>query len=171
MLGRTSVRSLTTLALIAMLAVVVGLWAQNTAKADCSPGQENCQEVDTSATIGGGGVAPTIECKWELPDMDSTVGGIQYTKAPGHIHDDDMALSPGSGVPCKLPVSPADAPPAMADGAHNMIQVKPNLENLPEERLIQLWPAVDSPRHHHVIASSGMCSSRSCPPRPVQRCP
>jgi hypothetical protein len=108
------------------------------------------EQVPTHAVVGTSGNPPNIECKWELPDMDSAVPGIQYTKAPGHIHDDDMSVVPdadnnssnGIQVPC---AGPPDSNPSMPDGVMHMIQVKPNLENLPEERRIQLWAGVDSP--------------------------
>jgi hypothetical protein len=106
--------------------------------------------VPTHAVVGTSGNPPNIECKWELPDMDSGAPGIQYTTSPGHVHDDDMAVIPdadnnpsnGFQVPCSGP--PASVP-SMPDGVQHMIQVNPNLENLPEEQRIQLWTAADSP--------------------------
>jgi hypothetical protein len=123
--------------------------------------------VPTEATVTGSGVAPLIECKWELPDMQPGVtdatfpdGTIQYGKALGsppvpanaHIHDDDMNVAPdadnnaanGTQVPCDVA---AQAPgfPTMPEFVRHMIQVKPNAEDKPEERRIQLWMAVDHP--------------------------
>ena len=96
------------------------------------------EDVPTGANVTATNIPPVIECKWELPDMDSSVSGIQYgTAADVHQHDDDMAAVPTPLYPC------AGIPPTMADGATNMIQVNPNPNDSPEERLIQLWMAVD----------------------------
>jgi hypothetical protein len=94
--------------------------------------------LDTSADVSSTNAPPNIECKWELPDMDSHTEGIQYD-------DDDMPLD--------YPVDPATgaeggpacvgAPATQADGWSSMIQVKPNQEDQPEERRIELWAAVD----------------------------
>ncbi|MEE8443260.1 MAG: hypothetical protein V3S37_05870 [Dehalococcoidia bacterium] len=115
--------------------------------------------VPTSAQVNGGGLPPNIECKWELPDMvsrfaDNTFpdANIQYdgTTTPAlHLHDDDMETVPdadnatdGAQVPCS---GPPDTVATMPGGVHNMIQVRPNPNDLPEERRIQLWAAVDHP--------------------------
>jgi hypothetical protein len=151
MLARTSVRTLVAMALVALLALTVGLLSQRTASAQPVPDET----VPTNAVVGTD-IPPNIECKWELPDMDSNVSGIQYTTSPGHVHDDDMAVvpdadnTPGNGIqiPCDLQRdtsgNPIDVAQMPGDVAH-MIQVTPNLENLPEERRIQLWTAVDDP--------------------------
>jgi len=144
MLARMGFRTLVTLAVVGVLAVLIGVFSQRTAQAD--------PQVPTSAVVDPSGIAPRIECKWELPDMDSAATGIQYTTTPGHLHDDEMAVVPdadndpanGTQVPCDLPAGTAD-PPAMPGGVRHMVQVKPNLEDLPEERRIQLWAAVDHP--------------------------
>ena len=106
-------------------------------------------DVPTGANVTASNTAPVIECKWELPDMDSTVSGIQYDTQDAtpewlHLHDDDMLLMPTPNYPCY------GLPGTMADGATHMIQVKPNPEDNPEERRIQLWMAVD---HAHGISS------------------
>jgi urease beta subunit len=101
------------------------------------------QEVPTGASVQGTNVAPNIECKWELPDMQSGVSAGQYpdntiqygTASDAHQHDDDMGVGPG--YPC------SGTPPSMPDGVHNMIQVLPNPEDSPEEVWVQLWAAVD----------------------------
>jgi hypothetical protein len=139
---RVSIKGLVAVAALAVLALGIGVISQGTAKAD--------EQVPTHAVVGTSGNPPNIECKWELPDMDSATSGIQYTKSPGHVHDDDMAVVPdadndpsnGTQVPCS---GPPGSTPSMSDGVKHMIQVKPNLENQPEERRIQLWTAVDSP--------------------------
>ncbi len=83
-------------------------------------------DVPTSAEVKAGSTPPVIEWKWELPDMNSSVPGIQYGTATDiHQHDDDMNLSPIN-------------PPA----AHNMMQVAPNLEDQPEVRKVEYWVAV-----------------------------
>jgi hypothetical protein len=87
------------------------------------------KDVPTGAEVGGTNVAAHIECAWALPDVDSTVAGIQYGQ------DDDANVNPGG---------PCDGNPAQqADGVHHMIQVKPNAEDLPEPQRIQLWVAAD----------------------------
>ena len=70
--------------------------------------------------------------------MDSSTTGIQYIERPIHQHDDDMAVVP---EPITTPLMDPDTlrPGAgvrrPADHArqrrNSMIQVKPNLENLP----------------------------------------
>ncbi len=114
-------------------------------------GTARAQIVPTNATVSSTNLPPNIECKWELPDMNSVATGIQYTDgAPGHIHDDDMTKVPdadnnpanGVQVPCSGP--PASLP-SMPQNVHNMTQVKPNLEDIPERRRIELWAAVDHP--------------------------
>ncbi len=103
--------------------------------------------LPTSAIVDGVGSVPHIECKWELPDMDSSTLGIQYT-SPIHQHDDDMGIQPGPPIPCDLTrdaTGAATGSPTMADNVHKMIQVKANTEDKPEERRIQLWMAVDHP--------------------------
>lgn len=107
-------------------------------------GSALAQTVPTGATIDGSG-PPRIECKWELPDMNSAVPGIQYSN-PAHVHDDDMGVNPGS--PCDVHHTAAgvsDGPSTMADNVHHMIQVKANTYDLPEQRRIQLWVAADHP--------------------------
>ena len=39
--------------------------------------------VDTSAEIAGGSIAPVIKAKWELPDDDPAVAGLQKILPPG----------------------------------------------------------------------------------------
>ncbi len=112
------------------------------------PGPAN--NVPTKGVISTSGSGPVIECKWELPDMDSSTAGIQYTKPPGHIHDDDMTTVPdadgnptnGIQVPC---AGPPATPATQPNGVHHEIQVAPNYGNLPEQRQIQNWLAVDAP--------------------------
>jgi hypothetical protein len=145
-----SIKSLVAVAALAVLALGIGLISQGTAKAQEDP------QVPTNAVVGTSGNPPNIECKWELPDMDSNAAGIQYTKSPGHVHDDDMSVVPdadnnssnGIQVPCS---GPPASDPSMPGGVKHMIQVNPNLEDQAdadpalEYRDIQLWTAVDSP--------------------------
>jgi hypothetical protein len=92
------------------------------------------EDVPTNAVVSGAGTAPTFECKWELPDVDdNAANGIQYGD------DDDPLTEPG--FPCDLPAG--GGPPIMADGVQHMIQVLPNAEDLPTEKAVQLWAAVD----------------------------
>jgi hypothetical protein len=146
-----------------LFAVVLAIGVMNTGRIVA---QTPDPTVPTEATVTGSGVAPLIECKWELPDMqpgfaDSTYPdtNVQYGRALGappvpanaHIHDDDMAVAPdadtattGTQVPCALAAA-APGFPTMPEGVRHMIQVRPLSEDKPEERRIQLWMAVDHP--------------------------
>jgi hypothetical protein len=108
-------------------------------------------EVKTGAEVSGEGVAPIIECKWELPDMASGDGALnpfpdttfEYaTVAAPHTHD-DSPLGPTPLHPCALPAGTGTA--RMAPGAIGMMTITPNPGDLPEERRFQLWMAVDHP--------------------------
>jgi hypothetical protein len=136
--------------LVAMMALlIVGLmFSQRSAQADTP--------VDTGATVVPSGAAPEIECKWELPDMqsgfsDSTFPDsmIQYgTSGNAHMHDDDMAQPPiGSftDAPCERDTGDPNSKPQQNQDAMKMIQVLPNGEDDPEEVWVQLWMAVDQP--------------------------
>jgi len=98
-------------------------------------------EVDILST------PPTILCKWELPDMQPGTVAMEYpdpsiqygTTDDPHQHDDDMATLPQPEFPC---AGPPAAPPSMPDGVTYMMQVRPNPEDQPETRRIQLWAAV-----------------------------
>ena len=141
-----SYKGLLVLGVLMAIAMVATFSTSGTVKAD---------EVPTSGVISTSGTGPVIECKWELPDMDSSTPGIQYT-APlpaTHTHDDDSAIVPdrdntstnGTQVPCHGPGDTPSTRPTMPNGVKRMIQVAPNFENLPEERQIQNWIAVDNP--------------------------
>ncbi len=107
-----------TIAVFAILVMVASLWMPG------APAQAD--DVPVSAVVTPGSTPPTIEWKWELPDMQSGIPGIQYgTAADVHQHDDDMNISPTN-------------PPS----AHRMMQMAPNLEDLPEVRQIEYWVAV-----------------------------
>lgn len=174
------------------LLLVAGVQTSGTARAEWStltPGPSPTpvatpdplaqQTVNTNAVISGVGVAPVIECKWELPDMQSGFtdgtfpdGRIQYqlnaTPTGAHVHDDDMSPSAGPSLSpaCTLPAGvgapsmpghmiPAGTPGAgtpSASAVHKMIQVVPNPQNTPEPRRIQLWMAVDNPNGISAIA-------------------
>lgn len=96
------------------------------------------QNVQTSAVVEGTSIAPEIECKWELPDMDSYTSGMQYEDEGGN-HDDDPMM-PTPMYPCDLDEG---GYPAMDQGAHNMVQVLANAEDDPTTKTIELWAAVD----------------------------
>lgn len=93
--------------------------------------------------------APSIECAWQLPDMQPDVVGVQYVPLAGDdIHDADMNATPdadpasaGTQVPCDFR-SPGQ-PPSQPDGVHHMVQVLPNAGDFPEPERVQLWAAVD----------------------------
>jgi len=92
------------------------------------------QPVPTGATVVTGSMAPTIACKWELPDVnDNAADGTQYGQ------DDNPSATPG--VPCQL----TGGVVGMPNNIHNLIQVLPNAENLPTEKMVELWAAVGHP--------------------------
>jgi hypothetical protein len=159
MLARFSSKGLLLAVVLGLAVLALGLMAHETAQADPTPTPtptatpSPTPSVDTHAVVGTSGNPPNIECKWELPDMVSSATDptIQYTQIPpGHVHDDDMAVVPdadnnstnGIQVPCS---GPPGSIPSMPTGVKHMIQVRPNLEDQPSERRIQLWAAVDSP--------------------------
>lgn len=108
------------------------------------------ETLPTKAKVSADGVAPIIECKWELPDM--AIGDGTRNPFPdatfeygtnGDIHrHDDAARTPHPVNPCHLP---ATGTPSMASGARNMIDLMPNPGDLPELRRFQVWMAVDHP--------------------------
>jgi len=94
--------------------------------------------IDTGATIGGGTYVPEILCKWELPDMDRDKNtGMQYIK---NNASDDSSASPAES-PCSGNLATA----FNYDQGVNVIQVEANPEDLPTERMIELWAAVVGP--------------------------
>jgi hypothetical protein len=139
-----SYKELLVLGALMAIALVATFSVGGTARA-ADPGTS----VPTKGVIGTNGTGPVIECKWELPDMDSSTTGIQYTKiippATHGVHDDDMTIAPGPPVPCHGPGDTPATKPTQANLIHHMIQVAPNFENLPEQRQIQNWVAVDDP--------------------------
>jgi hypothetical protein len=107
------------------------------------------ETAPSGALVTSEGIPPNIECKWELPDMQSDVAGIQYGTADDpDQHDDDMAMVPdadndpsnGIQVPCS---GPPTTLASMPQDVMHMTQVRPNPEDLPEERRIELWMAAD----------------------------
>lgn len=103
-------RSLRILNFLIVLALALSLFPM-TALAD---------DVPTEAVINPAGTPPATEWKWELPDMQPYVAGIQYgTAANAHQHDDDMATLG--------------------------MQVYPNLDDEPEVRWIDYWWVVSDP--------------------------
>ena len=90
----------------------------------------------TGATVNGTNLPPEIECVWGLPDMDSSTAGIQYI-AP---YDDNSAR------PSPTPCTQVGASPQQSHTPGPLqFHVKPNAEDLPEERQVQLWAAVGHP--------------------------
>ncbi|MBI5288583.1 MAG: hypothetical protein HY873_06380 [Chloroflexi bacterium] len=87
---------------------------------------------------------PDVGCAWQLPDMDSLAAGMQYTDAGGG-HDDDPLTYPDADGNAANGVQPACALaaglPAQPEGVLHMVQTAPNLDNLPEERRIEVWLA------------------------------
>jgi hypothetical protein len=138
---------------LALAVLALGVLSQGTAgtaRADPAP-TPTPNTVTTGATVDGTGIAPNIECKWELPDVLSsdTDPTIQYglDDDPDTVPDADPT-TPGIQIPCDLQRDGTGnpiGPPAMPEDVHAKIQVKPNLEDEPEARRIQVWMAVDHP--------------------------
>ncbi len=61
------------------------------------------------------------------------------------VAPDANPLLAGTQVPCSGPGNTPATKPTQPNNVHRMIQVAPNFENLPGERLIQNWMAVDDP--------------------------
>jgi hypothetical protein len=95
-----------------------------------------------------------IECTWALADMDNDWGSspkMTYKRQVGtgyHAYwvygDDTPEVGPGN--PC------AGKPPSQADGATH-IDVYVNPDDLPTERWIELWAAIDTPNASQTVAS------------------
>lgn len=103
----------------------------------------------TASPTSTPGIPPRLECLWALPDMNSSVAGIQYDTQPATgSHDDDAQAVPdrdndaSNGVqePCAGPPGAAASQP---DGVRHLMQVVPNLEDQPERRRVQLWSSID----------------------------
>jgi hypothetical protein len=98
---------------------------------------------DTSASVGGAGANPRIECAWILPDATTSAANPQTME---YGNDDNVAAP--SPTPCTSdgtqPATQANVPgPPTAQQIH--IHVNPNPENLPNTQLLELWGAVDPP--------------------------
>jgi hypothetical protein len=122
------------------------------------------ETADATALINAVDSPPNIECSWILPDMqpgngttpvdvrwpDATletlnVGTVEYIPSNlSDVHDDDPNLAP-TPWPCFVPTSSgaATAKPSFNGTTESLVTIKPNLENLPEERAIEMWMAVD----------------------------
>jgi hypothetical protein len=105
---------------LAAVALLIGLLAGGTAQADE-------EEVDTVAQVTGGSSPPIVNAKWELPDMQSDVAGIQYEANP------PTELNGNS-------INDADDEPLKYE-----MQVYPNLCDEPEVRQIEYWVAAEDP--------------------------
>ena len=140
-----SIPGVVALAVVAALALAVGLMSQQSAEADL-----NHEQVPTRAEVTSNNTPPVIECKWELPDMQPGIVGNEFPEAEkqygtvsnAHQHDDDMATGPDVSPACG---GPPDTLPTQPDGVRSMIQVRPMPDDQPEERRVQLWMAVDHP--------------------------
>ncbi len=86
-------------------------------------------DLDTSAYVDPCGSPPVVNYKWELPDMDSSLVGIQYCADPANPQDLNA-----NGI-CD-----ADDEPLVAG-----MQMYPNINDQPETRQIEYWVAADDP--------------------------
>ena len=109
--------------------------------------QAQQEDKTTDATVVTGGVAPIIECKWELRDLqvgviDSTFpdGVVQYEDSQGNANDDDPNVVPdadndsgnGTQIPC---TGPENDPPTGAGQREPpggiSVNRKPNFDRFP----------------------------------------
>ena len=149
-----------------------------TAPSDWTGGQAYAQSGGTGPVASSAEVQsstsllPIIECKWELVDQLTGVIDNAYPTdhseadplndpdipygfniadgAFGYGNDDDPLTSPSVTPACDRDGGPQD-PPNQDDGVTHMIQVMPNAEDDPEERIIQNWAAVDHPAGPNAI--------------------
>ena len=126
---------------------------------DLGPAEgEDVLSIPAVVSIVLAGAAPVIKCAWQTPDMqpgatDATTPDptIQYSAAGfNHLHDDDVAVAPSVTPAC---FGPPGSLPGQPNNIQNMIQITANINDLPEERRVQLLLAVD---HPHGIQSIGI---------------
>jgi hypothetical protein len=115
-------RVLTIIGLAAVLLVGIAVATNGTVSAD-EP--TPVAQVDTAAEVTGGPNPPIVNAKWELPDMQSDVAGIQYEAAP----PTDLNANG---------INDADDEPLMTG-----MQMYPNLCDEPEVRQIEYWVAAE----------------------------
>lgn len=108
--------------------------------------------LPTKAKVSADGVAPVIECKWELPDMAPLDGAqdpfpdatFEYSaNGVSHAHDDNDR-PPTPIYPCHLPEG-TGSPTTSDIVGFNQIDIMANPGDLPELRRFQVWMAVDHP--------------------------
>jgi hypothetical protein len=152
---------------------IIGLSAQGASAGPAShgyadPTNPSSINIPETATVSGGSSNTRIECGWALPDSNpiggaetsnSNTAAVNYTgpNAPATppsttggnafqygTNDDDPATVPTS-TPCQLGFTgtPNPGSATQATGAMHMIQVLPNADDLPAQRRIELWSAVD----------------------------
>ena len=112
----------------------------------------HCVHTLAQADGGAGAQRPVVLYKWELPDMDSTTPGMQYTDS-----------TVGGGLTCPnnadgcINALGNDLPNLKGNFLHNhddgtvprkapgQMQVRPNLDDKPEKRLMEIWAIVSDP--------------------------
>lgn len=125
------------------------------------PSQTPC--VNTTASVDASDPAnrPTVRNKFELPDMDPNTAGMQYStaKVPACATPQVVACydTTGQDVAAKNSSPPAfghahDDDPA-GPNKTNQMQVRPNLDDKPSKRLIQIWAIVRDPNSLPSISS------------------
>jgi hypothetical protein len=134
----------------------------------------HCVHTLAESNGGAGTQRPVVLYKWELPDMNPNVAGMQYTDST-----DGGAVSTGTACPTPNPLGCInttgndlpdnkgqyhhhhdDADPRKAPG---QMQVRPNLDDKPEKRTIEVWAIVMDPNgaadidlvQAHIFDSSG----------------
>jgi hypothetical protein len=96
------------------------------------------QDAGTSATVGGGGNTPVIECGWALNDIDHN-----WNSTPKMQYGQDDSVATPSPTPCTA--SGAVAVQTNATGTTNpQIHVLPNAHDEPTLAWVELWGAVTS---------------------------
>lgn len=137
----------------AIAAAAFGKGQLTSVSAACpTPNPNNTACADTTATINGTSVAPSIECKWELP----------VASFNGAYTGDDDGLAPVPSNACKLAVGGVGGAPANNSACYNGIALPttiggpvhrsiginaPNnsspINNPPPVRNVELWAAID----------------------------
>ncbi len=103
--------------------------------------QTTGQNATTGANVGGGVLAPIIECAWALNDANHN--WTTSTAAPNLMQygQDDSSASAGS--PC---VDDGSGQAKMTSNPYTtkVIDVKPNAHDVPTEQWVELWGAITS---------------------------
>ncbi|MEO8693910.1 MAG: hypothetical protein ABI658_10370 [Acidimicrobiales bacterium] len=96
------------------------------------------QDAGTSATVGGGGNTPVIECGWALNDIDH-----DWNSTPKMQYGQDDSVATPNPTPCTAAGAVATQTTATAT-TDPQIHVLPNAHDEPTLAWVELWGAVTS---------------------------